>query len=419
MSNNIIIIGFGISGIISTRLALKYGFTPVVYEKNSTFGGVWLTHNYLNCKLQTTKYAYSFSDFSMPDDYPLYPSGDQVYTYLENYIHKHSLEQYVKYNSAVQSLKKVDDNWEMYVNNNKYIYKNVIISTGFYGDKISKFEFSILPNEIKDVQMFKDKNVVIIGNGPSGCDSACLSTESGAKSTTLLYRSPRWIFPRYTYGISTHFLTWRIFLLIGYYMPNDFLRVILIALFCLTYYIYDNKITFPKDKPSRKNITMNENIFDYYKKGQLDYRNGAVIDVSSKSITTINCNYEYDILIDATGYKTGISLLGYHDNLPKLYKNIIFPGDTSLACIGFAATFNWIQVSELQATWYFNLLLNKINIGSLIDQKLWIGNKDATSDDYHDHAFLVYQYIDTLYKDLNPDYRVNISSYSCINKLLV
>ena len=418
MSNQIVIIGFGISGIISARIALKYGFTPIIYEKNSSFGGVWLTHSYLNCKLQTTKYAYSFSDFPMPENYPLYPSGDDVYKYLEEYITNHNLEKYVKYNSPVQSLKKVDDTWEIIVDNEKYIYTNVIISTGFYGDKLDRFANSILPNEIKTIDIFKDKNVVIIGNGPSGCDMANLSVESAAKTTTLLYRSPRWIFPRYCYGISTHFYTWRIILLIGYKLPNQVLRLILIILFCVSYFIYDSELSFPFEKPSRKNITMNENIINYYKKGVLVYKNTNVNTVNENNIITNDITYPYDICIDATGYKTGLSLLGYIDSLPKLYKNIIFCGDQSLGCIGFVATFNWIQVSELQAEWYFNLLLEKITLPSLIDQKLWVGNHGLNKSDYHDYAFLVYDYMDLLYKDLYQNYRINISSYIGINRLI-
>jgi dimethylaniline monooxygenase (N-oxide forming) len=417
MSNQIAIIGFGISGIISARIAIKYGFIPVIYEKNSSFGGVWLTHSYLNCKLQTTKYAYSFSDFPMPDTYPLYPTGNDVYTYLEQYITNHNLEEYVKYNSIVQSLKKVNNEWELYVNNEKFVYKNVIVSTGFYGVKTERFSNTILPNEIKTIDIFKDKNVVIIGNGPSGCDMANLSIESGAKDTTLLYRSPRWIFPRYAYSVSTHFYTWRIFLLIGYKLPNQILRLILIILFCITYFIYDSNITFPVHKPSRQNITLNENIFDYYKKGLLNYKKTNVIDVNKESIITDDTNYSYDICIDATGYKTGLSLLGYVDSLPNLYKNIIFCGDNSLGCIGFVATFNWIQISELQAEWYINVLLEKINLPNIMDQKIWVGNKTINHSDYHDYAFLVYEYMDLLYKDLYPDYRVNIASYIGINKL--
>ena len=51
MPEDIAIIGFGISGIAACRWAIHYGFRPVVYEKNPQFGGVWLTHSYLNCKL--------------------------------------------------------------------------------------------------------------------------------------------------------------------------------------------------------------------------------------------------------------------------------------------------------------------------------------------------------------------------------
>jgi hypothetical protein len=53
-----------------------------------------------------------------------------------------------------------------------------------------------------------------------------------------------------------------------------------------------------------------------------------------------------------------------------------------------------------------------------MEQKLWVGNRTINYSDYDDYAFLVYEYMDLLYKDLNPNYRVNISSYIGINRLV-
>ena len=49
------------------------------------------------------------------------------------------------------------------------------------------------------VETFKNKNVLVIGNGPSGCDLACLAVKNEAKNVTLLYRTDRWLFERFNY----------------------------------------------------------------------------------------------------------------------------------------------------------------------------------------------------------------------------
>ena len=40
---------------------------------------------------------------------------------------------------------------------------------------------------------FKDKNIVIIGNGPTGCDLATLALNYKPKSVTILFRTKRWL----------------------------------------------------------------------------------------------------------------------------------------------------------------------------------------------------------------------------------
>ena len=75
-------------------------------------------------------------------------------------------------------------------------------------------------------------------------------------------------------------------------------------------------------------------------------------------------------------------------------------------------------MSELQAEWYFNVLLEKISLPNIMEQKLWVGNQTINNSDYNDYAFLVYEYMDLLYKDIYSNYRVNISSYVGINRLV-
>ena len=61
--------------------------------------------------------------------------------------------------------------------------------------------------------MFKDKDVVIIGNGSTGCDLAVGAVEAKAKSVTIIYRSKKWILPKKwnfgTYEQSLHFFKYK------------------------------------------------------------------------------------------------------------------------------------------------------------------------------------------------------------------
>jgi dimethylaniline monooxygenase (N-oxide forming) len=408
--NSLCIIGFGVSGIATCRWAKEYGFIPTVFEKNKTFGGCWYTSTYPGCKLQTNKYSYTFSDMPMPEEYPLYPSGKQVYLYLKNYIKYHNLGQYTKYNSDVQSIKMIDNMWHVLVNNQEYIFKYLIIATGFYRIKNSRINGSILPNEINSknsTNIFNNKKIVIVGNGPSGCDISCLAVLNKAKSVTLLYRSPKWVVPRIVCGKSTHIGIWRVYLLLGNKYPTWLYRLVLI----LYLYFADKLFDFdlPPNKITRNNLTVNEIIYDYIRSGKIIYKKEPLVYVNNNIVTTAYNNYNFDVLVDCTGFDTGIPLLGYNNMIPKTYNNIITPGINNMGIIGFAATPNWAQVSDLQARWLLNVFKNNIQIPDKKEQIMVINKRK--NEDYHDLAYDMYNYCDTLYYDICKKKKNSIRNY--------
>jgi cation diffusion facilitator CzcD-associated flavoprotein CzcO len=303
---------------------------------------------------------------------------------------------------TVQSIEKKNERWELVVNEKKYDFRYVIVATGFYGAANTRFPHSLLPNQINNPEeQFRDKHVVIVGNGPSGCDLACLAAENNAKSVRLLYRSPRWIFSRYLGGVSLHFLTWRIFLTIAYYLPKSVLKMVIVVMYLLPLIMINSspaEIDVPDEKVNRKNLVLNDNLFHYIQQTRIDYIKDPAESVDEHYVHSKNNKYEYDVVIDARGYDTGIPLLGGGGGVPKLYRNILQPGDSSIAFIGFAATFSWMQVSELQCHWFYQQLLGRFHLPSSAAQQMTI---DANNEeDYHDLAYLYYYYINVLRNDM-------------------
>ena len=102
MEYDLIIIGFGVSGIATSRWAQKNGLKYIVLEKNDTFGGVWAnTWDYTN--LQTDKIFYQFSELSYDKSVPSFPAKHQLLDYFNNYIEKFNLIR-VDFNVNVENL---------------------------------------------------------------------------------------------------------------------------------------------------------------------------------------------------------------------------------------------------------------------------------------------------------------------------
>ncbi|MGE4409998.1 MAG: FAD-dependent oxidoreductase, partial [Sphingobium sp.] len=83
---SVAIIGAGIAGLCTAKLMIALGYDVRVFDKETEVGGVWASsRRYPGLATQNPRDTYAFSDFPMPSDYPEWPSGSQMQTYLQSY----------------------------------------------------------------------------------------------------------------------------------------------------------------------------------------------------------------------------------------------------------------------------------------------------------------------------------------------
>lgn len=218
--SRIAVIGGGVSGIAAASTLKKNGFQPVIFEKSAKLGGIWST-TYPGVHLQNIYTQYRLSDFDWSFKPDLHPTGEQILRYWSEAVQHHQLD--LRLEHEILELKERSDGWLVRYKNQTGIQEEafgyVVIATGQYseGKNILKFPNQesfkgriITERDLTSLEMFEDKNVVVVGFGKSALDMTVLASQHGAK-VQHVFRNPSWLIPEwilgahFTYALFTRF----------------------------------------------------------------------------------------------------------------------------------------------------------------------------------------------------------------------
>ncbi|MEO5998451.1 MAG: NAD(P)-binding domain-containing protein [Chitinophagaceae bacterium] len=404
------IIGAGISGLATAKAFISKGYSVTVIEKAGSIGGVWeQSRSYYGVATQTTRDEYAYSDFPMPDDYPLWPSGVQVQSYLVKYATHFDITSHIRFNSQVTDLRYNNGSWFMSIHENAnntdstLVFDFVAICTGtFHKPYLPEYAGSqsfidaggslLHSSQVKDESMLKGKSVAVVGFAKSATDIATLAAELGSKCT-LIYRKAQWKIPRY-FGnkINMKYLLFSRFSEAFFDAPQKSLfhkilhsagkpivwaqwralEVLLKSQFKLKHcnMVPDHKIEdqincslgvapvgFYENVHSGK-IEPMQTCIERFEGRQVILQNGEVISP--------------DVVVFGTGFTQGLPFLedtyrniiigsnGSYD----LYRNIVNPKVPQLGFVGFNSSLFSTLTSELAAHWLVAYASNKLKMPS-------------------------------------------------------
>ena len=380
MIYDIIIIGFGISGISLAKESIKRKKKILILEKNNSFGGVWLkTHD--NTSVQTYKDYYEFvNEESMSNKFNSYPNKKEVLIYLEKIIKKYSLEDYIYYNFIVEDIKKKNEN---YIINNKYETKYIGICSGYNNipnelNELKSFSGLVLhSNNIKnfDFSNINNKNICVIGNGASACD-VIKNIDLVNKNQQILniYRSPKYFLDKYIFNIPISYFLNEFVLLFFKNLNIVFYRIIVKLVNLL---FFKNTLNIPFSKINSNNLIASNIINKKIKNNTLIYVQDTIKFSLNKSIICNNNIFlDIDIIFLCNGYNYKPKFL---EEIPeKRYLGIFSDKYKNIGFIGFNPSYNWPKISEKQSIIFLDYIDNKLNINKKIARKINLDNNDYT-----------------------------------------
>ncbi|QKJ87132.1 Flavin-containing monooxygenase [Paramixta manurensis] len=190
------VIGAGAAGLAALRTLQEQGIDADCYEKSPRSGGHW-HHDYDALHLITPKNSSCFDGFPMPDDWPVYPSRDQVRQYIERYAEHFHLNEHIAFNHTVENITPLGERgnggWAVTVNGHTRNYQGVIVANGHLWDPA-------LPNEAKNFSglslhscQYRNSGqltgkVLVVGCGNSGCDLAADAAQHRFETDIVIRR---------------------------------------------------------------------------------------------------------------------------------------------------------------------------------------------------------------------------------------
>lgn len=404
------IIGAGISGLATAKAFIEKGYRVTVLEKAANLGGVWeKSRSYLGVATQTTRDEYAFSDFPMPKDYPLWPSGAQVQAYLTAYATTFHVLPRIWFNAQVNQLQYRQSAWEVQLTDladhstHAITFDFVAICTGtFHQPYIPGFPGMdsfiqaggqlLHSSEVKEEALLRGQRVAVVGFAKSATDIATCSADL-SESTTLLYRKAQWKVPRY-FGnkVNMRYLLFSRLSEAFFEAPHKSLfqkilhsvgrplvwaqwrglEVLLKAQFKLKAcdMVPEHRI---EDQISCSLGVAPVGFYEKVRSGQIQAKRTEIARLEGKQIILKNGEtLEADVLVCGTGFTQALPFLEerYRQLIVdakggfQLFRNIIHPLVPQLGFVGFNSSLFTTLTSEVAANWLVRYMENRLSLPS-------------------------------------------------------
>jgi thioredoxin reductase len=201
------VIGAGAAGLGAMEVLQRHGIAFDCFEQSERVGGHWHT-DYETLHLITSRDLSGFAGYPMPSSYPVYPSRDQMRSYLEGFATETGVRAHVRFGVRVDRITpRGRDGWFVQTSDGETReYDGVLVCNGhLWHQNLPSYpgEFTgqqIHSGSYRSVDEIEGTRVLTVGAGNSGCDLAVDAANARLRSTISLRRGqmfqPKAVFGR-------------------------------------------------------------------------------------------------------------------------------------------------------------------------------------------------------------------------------
>lgn len=318
------VVGAGASGLTAVKNLRELGFQVDCYERETAVGGAWNWRHdrspvYAGTHLISSRSHTEFPDFPMPDTWPDYPHHSQVLTYLERYAAHFRLGEHIWFGmEVVSAVPTADGGWEVTTqstgggSSRTSRYAALIVANGHNWDPRKptipgEFRGRVMhASAYKDPSTLRDRKVLVIGGGNTGCD---LAVEAAQQARQVWHSTRRgyWYAPKYVLGrpadqVNDGLLKWRLPLRLRQWLYR---RTVAMTTGDLTRF----GLPAPDHQPYESHPIVNSQLPYYLGHGRIT----PVPDVTAFDGPSVELSdgrrIEPDLVITATGYRPRFEFL--------------------------------------------------------------------------------------------------------------
>ena len=298
-----LILGAGFVGLGMAQALKEAGISYDQVDASDDIGGNWYHGVYETAHIISSRKITQFTHFPMPDDYPDFPSAQNMRDYLNAFADHFDLRPHIELDRKVIYVRPVENNlWEVtFANGERRIYKGVLLCNGHHWCKrFPKFEGEfkgeiIHSKDYKRPDQLRGQRVLVIGAGNSACDLAAEAARVSAKCVMSM-RESVWFIPKLFAGVPVADLS-------QWWMPEWFQRLIVYGIIRLTFGKHsDYGLLKPKHRLFEKHPTVNSEVPYYIKHGRIQVK-PAVSRLDGWKVEFVDGSWdEFDSIVCATGY---------------------------------------------------------------------------------------------------------------------
>ena len=190
-----LIVGAGFAGMYSLHKQLSEGFKAEIFEQGDDVGGTWYWNRYpgARCDIESMDYSFSFSEelqqeWNWKEKYGTQP---ELLKYARFVSKKFNLREKINFKTTIIKASFINKKWKIETDNNIIIEcKYLVLATGNLSTPntpkikgISNFKGKIYHTGAwpKEMPVFENRKVGVIGTGSSGVQSIPIISETAKK----------------------------------------------------------------------------------------------------------------------------------------------------------------------------------------------------------------------------------------------